>query len=159
MAPLQPLDYGSQSSLFPPLWIPFYNKGINMRLIVKAYGLEQLKKQGGQQRALYRGQTHFSRRGVVANHFWCARQVVKIHMVKNVSHIPSLVTTVPKAIQLGFTMVRTLRMLTHMEKSIQRIQIGKLMLQSCGDTVDWIIIVNFKISLCQLLDCSEMIVC
>ena len=30
------------------LWIPFYNKVINPRLIVQAYGLEWLKKQGGQ---------------------------------------------------------------------------------------------------------------
>ena len=38
-------------------------------------------------------------------------------------------------------------------------EIEELMLQSCGDTVDWIIVENFKISLCQLLDCIEMIVC
>ena len=32
------------------------------------------------------------------NHASCVQQVVKVYVVKKVSHIPSLVTTVPKEI-------------------------------------------------------------
>ena len=35
---------------------------------------------------------------MVANHASRARQVVRVHVVKKVSHIPSLVATVPKEI-------------------------------------------------------------
>ena len=45
-----------------------------------------------------RDQTHFSRKDVVENHASSVRWVVKVHVVKKVSYIPSLVTTVPKEI-------------------------------------------------------------
>ena len=54
-----------------------------------------VEKAGPSVRAWYKDQTNFRRRDVLKNHASCVRQVVKVHVVKQVSHIPSLITTEP----------------------------------------------------------------